>query len=114
MQATYLLLVRSTADKPPQPANFEAAVEHAAERTGAAIGNVWIAQGPYDFVVEIAIDTANTPAIDGVDRAQVTPQHAALALVAALSQTAAVATQTVPVVAAGDATLQKYVGHSCM
>jgi hypothetical protein len=113
LEATYFLLVKSTAGKAPQPANFEAAVNNAAQRTGATISNVWIAQGPYDFIVEVGIDTANTPAIDGVDTSQVAPQHASLALAAALAQNAAVSTETVPVVAASDGTLQKYVGHSC-
>jgi hypothetical protein len=114
VQATYFLLVKSTAGHVPQPASFEAAVNNAAQRTGATIANVWIAQGSYDFIVEVGIDTANTPAIDGVDANQVAPQHAALALAAALSQNAAVSTETIPVVTAGDGTLQKYVGHSCM
>lgn len=109
--------MKSTAgkgDRAQSVASFEAAANDAAQRTGAAtITKVWIAQGPYDFIVEVAIDTANAPAIGGVDGAQVTPQHAALTLVTALAQAAAVTTETVPVLPADDNTLQQYVGHSC-
>lgn len=116
MKADYFLLVKSTAgagDRAGSITNFEAAVNNAAGRTGAVVTNVWIAQGPYDFIVQVEIDTANAPALDVPKGSEVTPQHAAIALVTALAHNAAVTTETVPVLPASDSTLQAFVGHSC-
>lgn len=116
MKADYFLLVKSTAGPgapAPSVANFEAEVNNAAGRTGAVVKNVWVAQGPYDFIVQVEIDSANAPALGNHGGPSVTPQHAAVALVAALAQNAAVTTETVPVLPASDSTLQAFVGHSC-
>lgn len=116
MKAGYFLLVKSTAGPgapAPSVANFEAEVNNAAGRTGAVVNNVWVAQGSYDFIVQVEIDTDKAPALGNQGGPAVTPQHAALALVAALAQNAAVSTETVPVLPASDGTLQAFVGHSC-
>jgi hypothetical protein len=116
VKADYFLLVKSTAGpggQAPSVANFEAEVNNAAGRTGAVVNNVWVAQGPYDFIVQVEIDTDNAPALGNHGGPPVTPQHAALALVAALAQNAAVTTETVPVLPASDTTLKAFVGHSC-
>jgi hypothetical protein len=119
VKATYFLLVKSVASaagaqsRATSVQDFELAARNAAARTGATIDNVWVAQGAYDFIVQVEVDTGQAPALGGPAGAEVTPQHAALALVTALSQNAAVTTETVPVLPAGDDTLQAFVGHSC-
>jgi uncharacterized protein with GYD domain len=92
--------------------NFAQALTNVEETTGVKATESFVAQGAYDYIVIITVDTTAFPPAPGVDPASVTAQHVALGFAGALSKIAGVTTESVPVV---DLTDPTFVGvfHSC-
>jgi hypothetical protein len=115
--ATYFLLVKSIAKTAAAPADttlvedFQQALANSAAQAGATVDLEMVAQGEYDFIVQITIDTGKYAGLHPGDGGP-TAQHIVLGLTAALSHNAGVTTETVPVVPIAEPRLIAAM-HSC-
>jgi hypothetical protein len=91
---------------------FSQALQNAAAQTGTTIGSANIAQGIYDFAVQITVDVDEYVSLNPSGAGVPTPQQVALGMAAALAHSAGVATETLPIMPLTDPVVADVV-HSC-
>ena len=91
---------------------FQNALTNAEQKTGVTATSSWVAQGTYDYILQILVDTTRWPGPAVQGGGTPSPQQIAIGFAAALAQNAGVTTETVAVVPLNP-DIKAVAAHSC-